>query len=269
MAKIYASRIAQKLGISEDDVSGENYRDIMSEVIEQNTRNIQRSVNRLTNSSYEKQLVNIRKKGRGKEKIVLLPDVEEVLPKRSVSVVKSAESGRLITQTLADRANKSLRETLKTWQQSGRPWEISTGRNAGKIDPNLIREFEKSIRGTFQSYTKVDPSIGVPGNVKQIAITEIRSNIDAVKSSYHKELERKNSGTITVTKTWRQNKSLSKTPRENHKVMNGVTIPRGDLFKVPNPNGGFDLMDHPHAAGAPAEQVIGCNCDAVYKAVLL
>lgn len=269
MAKIHVNRITDKLGIAADELSGQNYREVMTEVIFQNTSNIGRAVGRLTNANYEKQIVNLRKKGRLKEKVVLLPSLDEVLPKRSVAVTKSADSGKQITQTLSDRMNKSLRDTLKQWKADGKPLEIMSGRNVGKINPELINEFEKSITGVFHDYTRKDPSIGVPANVRGIAITEIRTNIDATKGAYHTELERKNIDTMKMTKTWIQNRSFSMKPRVEHSAVNGVTIARSELFKVPNPNGGFDLMSHPHAAGAPPEQNINCNCDAVYKAILI
>lgn len=269
MAKIHIDRITEKLGIPKDALSGQNYRDVMSEVIDQNTKNIQRAVGRLTNDNYEKQIVNLRKKGRLKEKAVLLPSMEEVLPKRSVATLKAAESGKQITQTLSDRMNKSLRKTLSDWQATGKPFEIMSGTGAGKINPELISLFEKDIRGVFQDYTRRDTTIGVPKNVRGIAVTEIRSNIDAIKSSYHKELERKNVDILKMTKTWIHNRSLSKKPRENHIAMDRVTVPRSGQFRVPNIEGGFDLMDHPHDPHAPANQVISCNCDAIYKAVLI
>lgn len=269
MAKIHVDRITRKLGLSPESLSGQNYQDVMTQVIDQNTKNIQRAVGRLTNSNYEKQIVNLKKKGRLKEKVVLLPSMEEVLPKRSVAVTKAADSGKQITQTLSDRMNRSLRNTLKEWQATGKPMEIMSGRNAGKINPELISNFEKDITSVFQDYTRRDPSIGVPPNVKGIAVTEIRSNIDAVKAEYHKELLRKNVDIMKMMKTWRQNRSLSKVPRVEHSAVDGVTIARDESFKVPNGKGGFDLMRHPHDSQAPAGQVINCNCDAVYKAVLL
>lgn len=269
MAKIHVDRIARKLGIPADEMSGQNYQEVMIEVIDQNTRNIQRAVGRLTGENYQKQIDGLKKKGRLKEKAVLLPSMEEVLPKRSVAVTKAAESGRQVTQTLSDRMNKSLRDTLKKWQQEGKPLEIRSGRNAGKINPELIREFEGNIRWVFESYTRRDPSYGVPSNVRNIAVTEIRSNIDAVKDAYHLEMERKNADIIKMSKTWIHNSSLSKIPRPEHMALNGVTVPRDGRFKVALPSGGFTMMRYPHDPDAPLEAVIGCSCDCKYKAVLI
>lgn len=269
MAKIHVDRVAESLGLSPSEMSGKNYRILMTDILDKNTKNIQNAVGRMTNSNYEKQITNLKKKGRLKEKAVLLPSMDEVLPKRSVSVLKAAESGKLVTQTLSDRMNKSLRDTLKTWKESGKPLEIPTGKNVGKIDPRLIKEFEKNIMGVFQDYTKIDPSTGVPGNVRQIAITEVRTNIDEIKAEYHKTLERKNAGNIKSTKTWNQNRGLSKVPRKEHSEVNGLTIPRHSMFFVKNPDGGVDVMRHPHDPLAPPNQTIGCSCDLIYKVVLL
>lgn len=269
MAKIHIKRIAEKLGIPESEVRGGNYRKLIGEVINQNTRNIGRAVGRLTNNSYDKQIEKLRKKGRLKEKRVLLPALDDVLPKRSVSVRKAAVSGREISQTLSDRLTKAMRDTMRGFQDRGQAFELGAGRGAGKINPELIAEFEKNVRGVFSTYTRRDPDLGVPSNVKQIAVTEIRSTLDDTKAAYHKQLAEKNPDTIRMTKTWVQNRALARNPRPEHTAVDGVTIEVDKEFRVPNPNGGYDYMAHPHAPGAPAEQVIGCNCDAVYKAILL
>ena len=269
MSKIHIKRIVDSLGINPDELSGENYQSVMTEVIYQNTQNIGRAVNRMSNDNYEKQIVNLKKRGKLKEKNILLPNMEDVLPKRSISVTKSAEAGKQITDTLKDKMNKSLRDTLKQWQQDGNPLEIKSGRNAGKINPELINAFEKDITGVFKDYTRRDPETGVPKNIKAIAITEIRSNIDATKDAYHREFERNNSDILKMVKTWIHNGKFSKNPRKGHQKLNGVTIPRDGLFKVPGEKGGFVYMSHPHEAEAPAEQVINCSCDCLYKAVLI
>lgn len=45
--------------------------------------------------------------------------------------------------------------------------------------------------------------------------------------------------------------------------MDGQVVEAGQAFKVPNPGGGFDLMQCPHDPKAPPEQVIQCGCVAL------
>jgi hypothetical protein len=109
----------------------------------------------------------------------------------------------------------------------------------------------------------------VPKNVRNIAVTEVRATIDSIKQEYHQNLLNKNRDKIRMQKTWIQNRSLAHNPRPEHTEMHRVTIDFEQPFRVPSPNGGYDLMMHPHDPTAPPEQVITCNCDMVVKAVLI
>lgn len=59
-------------------------------------------------------------------------------------------------------------------------------------------------------------------------------------------------------KQWRRSGKIHS--RWNHDLMDGQVAEVGKPFKVPNPGGGFDLMQFPHDPTAPAEQVIRCGC---------
>lgn len=62
-------------------------------------------------------------------------------------------------------------------------------------------------------------------------------------------------------KQWRRSGKIHS--RWNHDLMDGQVVEAGKLFKVPNPGGGFDMMQGPHDPSAPVEQVIHCGCVAL------
>ncbi|MBF9263385.1 hypothetical protein [Paracidovorax cattleyae] len=62
-------------------------------------------------------------------------------------------------------------------------------------------------------------------------------------------------------KQWRRSGKIHS--RWTHDLMDGQVVDADKPFKVPNPGGGFDLMQCPHDPKAPAEQVINCGCIAL------
>lgn len=68
----------------------------------------------------------------------------------------------------------------------------------------------------------------------------------------------------SMTKTWRT--YGGSTVRPTHREMDRVTIPRDQLFQVPRPKGGVDLMDFPadQSHGASAANVVNCRCRCTY-----
>lgn len=59
-------------------------------------------------------------------------------------------------------------------------------------------------------------------------------------------------------KQWRRSGKIHS--RWNHDLMDGQVVDADKAFKVPNPGGGFDMMQCPHDPKAPPEQVIACGC---------
>lgn len=261
MASIFFRRLAEKY--SSTKLKGKKYQAVIREILLHNSQKMGRAVARLSDSSYKEDVKRLSKTRRG---TVKLPTMDSVLPKRSVFLVKAAESGKMISTTLRDDLTKDLRETLKEFDGTGKNrMEFQRGKATGKINPELVKAFQRRIRKTFESRTKRDPKLGVPPNVKNIAVTEIRSAVGEIKARYKDELLKKNPN-LVMTKTWLHNRGLSKNPRLEHMRMHGVTIEVSELFNVDNAQGGSDFMDRPHDPKAPADQVIGCSCDVVYKA---
>ncbi len=264
MASSYFKRLQKKYG--KENLTGKKYNKLIQEILTHNNTKISRAMGRLSDKNYRD---NIRRLSKKKQKIIKLPDIEEVLPKRSVFLIKAADSGKSITDTLRTRLEKDLRSTLENFQKLGlSKMEIQRGQATGKINPKLIAEFQKSITQTFESYTKKDKVTGVPGQIRNIAITEIRSTVGMMKEEYNKKLLQKNPD-MKMTKTWLHNRRLSKKPRKTHMALHKIMIPIENKFKVDREKeSGYDMMSRPHDPAAPAGQVIGCSCDIVYRAII-
>lgn len=264
MASIFFRRLADKYGSQK--LKGRKYQEMITEILAHNNEKAGRAIGRLTNKNY---MDSVKKLTKEKEKAVKLPNISEVLPKRSVFLIKGADTGSIISVDLRDRLQKTLRSKLKEWDSTGeKRMEIQRGTTTGKINNKLVVEFEKAIKETFVNYTKRDPSIGVPKNVHNIAVTEIRSTVGTMKAEYKNKLKEKNPN-LKMTKTWMHNRSLSKVPRKTHMVLHGYTIPDDERFYVERENGsGYDYMDRPHDPTAPPGQNITCNCDIIYRAIV-
>lgn len=264
MAKLHLDRLKKKFaGLK---VSGNNYKELIKEIISVDTGNVQRKIMRITNDKFSK----VAKKYRAREIRMVLPGKEDVFPKHAVHVRKAAESGELISDSLRDQLTKALRERLNTF--SGKTGEqsfvVRRGAKAGQINKKLLTGFEQDITDIFTNYTKKDKKIGMPKNIHTIAVTEVRSSINEIKGEYVNKLLEKNPE-LEIKKKWVQNRNLAKEPREGHSRVNGKVVKFNEYFTVPiykivkgkNKKAGMTLMKYPHDPQAPADQVIGCNCD--------
>jgi len=265
--KWYAEKIRKKYGWT-----GKKYEGLMAKIIANNTENTSKAIARIQRDDWNKTLNKIS----SDKTPVILPDIQDVLPKRSVYIRKGAEKGKLICDTLRDKLTKDLRQTVTDYMSTAevREYYVRGGRQKDVISPELINEFQNKIKNTFENYTKKDPKYGVPSNIKAIAITETRATINDIKDQYMRKLVEKNQGKIELTKTWIHNNHLSKEARIGHKRLNGVTIPINENFKLENWIkigkswflSGVLSCRHPHDPSLPAGQVISCNCDVIYSA---
>lgn len=268
MSKIHIDRLKKKYdGVK---VSGSVYSDLVKQIVDNNTANVERSMYRKSKKKWED---FAKKRFRTDREIrLVLPSAEDVIPPRALQLRKAAEKGELITDTLRDRLTGNLRKTLLEFDEES--FITRRGAKAGRINPKLVDKFEKDIRKTFENYSKKDPKIGVPKNVREIAVTEMRGAINDVKDSFTERMIENNPDLI-LKKKWIQNKHLSKVPRRGHSVVDNKVIDYDDFFKVPlyiERGGrlrkiGATLMRRPHDPTAPLEQNINCHCD--YDVIVL
>ena len=262
MAKVHLDRLKKRYhGL----IEGETYSEIIKVILDQNNQNVMNKQAKISQSKWE----SLSRKITTKEKRLVMPDIKDIVPPQALSVMKSAEKGEMIKDTLRDSLTRDLRMSLDEFNISGKEAYIKRrGTTAGRISPQLLKDFERRMTDTFSHYTKKDPKVGMPSSVHRIAVTEVRSAINNVKKTYTDKMLEKNPD-IQAKKKWIHNRSLSKEPRRGHQQLDGKTIEINDSFKVPNYKmkqgklvlDGYNLMKFPHDPDAPADQVISCNCD--------
>src|SRR5271157_481803 len=213
MAKIHVDRLAKNYKIPPGGWTGAPYRELIKQIIANNSQNIQNKVVRMSKDHWDKALKKIEKK----EKRFIMPDVSSTLPQRAVYIRKAAEKGNLIGDTMRDALTKNLKDALnKFTPKTNEPTYLRRrGEKAGTINPKVIKDFEKNIRATFENYVKKDKILGVPSNVRTIAVTEVRSSVNEIKGQYVHQLLQKNPDLESV-KLWIHNRSMSVEPRRGH-----------------------------------------------------
>jgi len=248
MAKIHVSRLKKRYGDFTD------LKDLMSKIIDKNSRSITRAVVRQSNENIEKE----NRRVTDKEKAINLPDLDDVYNK-SVHLRKAGERGKVMTDNLRAKLTQDLRDILKQDK-----YMKTRGTVAGTMKAEAIKEFQDSIKSTFENYTKTDPSIGVPSNIRNISVTEMRSVVNQTKDDYVNQILSKNEN-VDVYKTWRHNRALSKNPRKHHQELNGVKLHYNQNFELYDAkNKRRSSAPYPHYPALPASEVIGCSCEIVY-----
>lgn len=263
MAKSHSKRLKDKYGYK-----GGDFQKLTERIIAVNREDISANLAKKSQEFWGKALSGVRVK----EQQFTIPKISEILPKKKAFSKAGKINSKLITDNLQESIVAKMRQSLKKFEDAGKVLTVRATRN-GKprqvINPDLIKDFEGSLRKTFSSYTKRDPKLGVPANVSQIATTEMRTAINTTKDTFAKVMAEKNKDAIVMMKRWIHNSSLSKKPenvRKGHLAKDYVTIPINKKFRVKDKDGSTDSMDRPHDPDAPPSQVIGCHCDIVYLA---
>lgn len=260
MAKIKSSILIKKYGTT--NIRNGKYKALMDDVIANNSESINRAILRITKKNYEDALSKITTRAKPFD----MPSIESVLPKRSVFLKKSAEKGQFITDTLKDKLTSDLRQSLAEWVKKPRTRKFFSRKD--KLDAGIINDFQNRIMDTFTSYTKRDKKYGVPSNIRNIAVTEIRSNINEIKYAYTDRLL-KNNVNLEAKKRWRHNKRLSKKYRFGHFQANGQTVNMNEDFVINTYKeikgqlhfAGVVRCSHPHDSRLPLSEIISCSCD--------
>lgn len=276
MPKVYLDRLKERYGWT-----GGPYRALMEKIIAQNHESVTRAVSRVKVSELKKEAQKLSKKKKPAQ--LKVPELNEVLPKRSVFIRKGADQGKLLSDTLRTRLSKDLRGAVQEYLKEGTgAMQYSTGDRRGRMKPEMIDRFEKQIKKSFAGYTKIDPEIGVPRNIRAIAVTETRSAVDDIKYEFSRRLLEKNPG-MKARKRWKHNTHLVTEPRPGHLELDGKVVDMDKPFRVKQyrqagskqsgknkgrpkwvaTGGVIDLM-HPHDPKAPPEEVIACQCEVDY-----
>ena len=134
-----------------------------------------------------------------------------------------------------------------------------TAEAAGKIAQQLGLVTIGGIT-PFEAIKKVEGILGEEAAARATAIvrTEV-SRAFAVASN--ERLQQAAPLVPGLGKQWRRSGKIHS--RWNHDIMDGQVAEAGKSFKVPDPNGGFDMMQCPHDPTAPVGQVIHCGCVSI------
>lgn len=250
--KINFDRLKNRYGYKKERLSS-----ITAKIIEENQKRVQNKVARMTKKQMD---VSFRRLGK-KEKRMTFPKLEDVFPGRTILARKSAEKGKLISDTFRNELGADIRRAMKE-----NPLTYERGISAGRVSRKLIDDVEAKITKRFDSYTQKDPRFKRPSNIRQIAITETRSAVTDIKEKYIEKLIDTNN--LVSKKRWKHNRSLSKEPRQGHQELDMVTIDKKDSFDVNVYKKGVivrtDKMSRPHDPLANVDQVVACNCDVDY-----
>lgn len=210
-------KLAKKYGLN---IEGATYTKVIQEIISENVARASKKMGDLSNRRMKQAFADSIKNG-----IIDLPNYAIT----NLTVRKSADDGKMITDTLRDNLTRGLRKAITD-------------------NPNdtekAIEQMQSHVRDTFNNYTT--------SHAKMIAVTEVRSSVDLSKAEYVRELIVRNPNKLKVTKKWIHHDHLVKVPRPTHKAIDGEKV----LFDQPFSIG---LM-YPHDPNAPASEVIGCQC---------
>ena len=249
MAKTYKNRLEKKYG------DYNSYSELMQKIIERNHRLISGAVVRASNNFFDKENKKITKH----EKALVLPELENVIVKAQ-KINKTQERGKFIADNLRYKLNRKLKDIMTNPDYIRR-----RGSLAGTMKPIAVDDFKKEIKNVFENYTKVDPTIGIPSNIRNIAVTEIRSAVNVTKHEFITQMQNRNPD-CEILKIWIHNRKLSKVPRKAHQELNGLEISFKNNFEYYNKETGNRITTpYPHHETMPAAEVIGCSCEIQYK----
>ena len=254
--KIHLDRLKKKHGWK-----GGKLEELSKAILEHNYEQISNKIAKISNDKLGK---SIKRLAPGKK--ILMPELKDVLPARSVHIIKAAQNGKLIRDTLRDDLNREFRRVLTENNML-----TTTGVRAGQVNQNVVKQVEVAFKKVYDGYLKKGAKGEMPPSIHNIAVTEVRTSIGLMKEAYITKIAEKNEK-VKIHKRWIHNKSLAKNPkniRKGHFLLNQKSIEKDKKFKVKV----FDsrgkmiktiLMNRPHDPEASIDQKVGCNCDIVY-----
>jgi hypothetical protein len=267
MAKrISIKRLRDKYG--EYNIKNEKYQQVINDILMDNTEAITTQIFKISDRTWKKETEKIIDRKTKRPITLTFPEFKTIIPNKRAFSIKAAESGRMITQTLRNHLNVALRESIQDFEKEGT-------RYRGRLRPEIIRKMKSKVKDVFVNYQKTDPRYGVPSNIRNIAVTEVRSNVNMIREKYVETFMFNNKKKIEMKKQWIQNISQSKEPRKSHNFVNKKIIGFYDFFEFPEykkikgqwkKTGKTIRMSRPHDPAGGTAEIIGCNCELRYIA---
>lgn len=232
--------------------NGKGFSDLMSDILSINFDNIQEHIAFAVDDHFKKYVPKARKEFR----TFMLPKIDKEFLKREIYIKKAKERGIEMSNNLRDRLTDNLHTIMKDPK-----YVTARGKFSGQLKKDIFKDFENEIKATFEGYTKVDPTIGIPTNIHSIARTEVRSAASRIKGEYVGKMMTDND--LIVEKTWiHAGSRLFKNyvPRPHHKKLDGITIKFDEDFKI-----GDYMAPYPHHESLPVGEKANCSCEIKYR----
>ena len=247
-------------------LKNKEYRNIMTNIFEVNLEEMSAK----TGSRSKKKWTEEFEKPQFKQRKYIVPEFQEIVPSRMEIRSRSRGQVQGISNTLRIQLTANLREKINSFKSRFKEPTYMKRRVSGRLEA----EMQKEISETFKNYTKRDPVLGVPSNVRVIAVTELRTAVSTIKSRTAHAIQSQNP-MLKLKKVWIHNPHLSKNTaniRIGHAEINGTKKLIDEYFDVPLYKVivgiplkiGSNKMMNPHDLSAPPSQVIGCHCDIEY-----
>lgn len=254
-------RLSRKYGLKENEKPS----DVLKTILQRNSEKVVGKHGKITEQNWRDMLSKASKMAD-----VLPKETMEFIHDKALFTMKSETNARDIIKNLKTKVSDSMRKTVRSQMEI--PEVAVTGQSLKKgMNKKLVMGMEDSLRDSFQPYTKRQKGQDLPTQINNIVVTEVRSALNEFREEYVADLLKQNPG-LDPTKTWKQHPELSDEPRRGHREVNGVKIHFDDLFHVPlyvkkggkDVRQGITLMRRPHAADAPASQIVNCHCEILY-----
>jgi hypothetical protein len=273
MSKIHKDRLLKsygelkkKRGKLMNDILAKHTEDIHKRVITTQytmlTDRLQKIINQIQNIP---DMSDTKKRIRVQEHAFNIPKVFDTVKPHIVWADNAEARGHVITDNLRERISGNLKKIITKPEYSR-----TRGKLTGTLKDQAILDMRKELRLTFYNYTKVDPTIGIPKNIKAIATTETRRVVNQTKQDYVSAFVSANPDIIMI-KRWIHGGNVwgarNYHPRRNHRKLHGKEITFDQDFMIKDETtGAVYLVPCPHDESLPPEQVIGCQCSIQYIA---
>lgn len=247
------ARFDKKILMNKYRWNGRNVSELMEKILSFNRTKIAEAVLTSDRRRFERNLKIIEPKFQ--EKKIVIPDVGNVI-RKSPTIIKAAERGKLIADTLRERIRKDIKAAML---------ENGVNNKNGTVNKNVTRSLRAKLNTTFNDYTRKDPTFKTPTNIEAIAVTETRTVMNTVRNDYAKEVSQNTQKDgFSMVKTWQHNRSPGGMPRKSHEALDGKTIGIEEKFTIMDNNQTY-LTEHPHSPVLPASQTITCRCELLYR----
>lgn len=205
----------------------------MDASIDRLQRELSTGLNAWTDDSFQKGVANVDRDIATGRVHVGLPD----LSRQTLITAENLNVDKITDMTSAARAKIKDEVTQGILAQKS-PLEVMRAIGHNLTDPSVFR----TIAGRAEAITRTE-------------INRVFSESKQLRQNQAAEL------IPGLHKRWIYNHFGGPRARIGHMNLHGKTIPVGDQFTVrPQPGAASEQMDHPHAPGASAGNVINCKC---------